>query len=176
LPDNLLYLKRLECDTTGLRKIPSLQHLEYLECNDCENLTEISELPELTYLSLSRTKVEKLPQYPKLKAMRAVNCLELSRLEPLPLLEELNMPGCTNLKDLPPLMNLKVLYCFDSGFADIDTIDLKNMPKIKRIYNFNRKINFIPIGDKPVIRYNKTMSLNFEYLFEWGDGDNSDDE
>ena len=164
LPDGLLDLKRLNCSGTGLRNIPLLKHLKFLECRQCTNLTEISESPELIHLDISFTKVEKLPQYPKLKTLSASDCLELSRLEPLPLLETLYIPGCVNLKDLPPLMNLIELFCNGSGFADIDTIDLKYMPKIKIIFTLNKEINFIN-DESVIIKFNKTLESGFRVIF-----------
>ena len=139
LPDNLLDLEMIDCRRTGLINIPQYPKLKYLDCRECEGLTGISEYPELINLNISSTNVEILPLYPKLKTLIANNCLNLYKLESLPLLETLLIQNCVNLKVLPLLMNLRELLCNGSGFAmsESNKINYKHiMPKLKAFYGF----------------------------------------
>ena len=136
--NNLKTLTVFSCKK--IEKIPILPNLLQLDCSSNPLITQLPVgLLYLEKLNCSATGVTDIPLYPNLLKLVASNCRNLDRLGSYPLLKHLNITECRKIVELPLLMNLEELVCYNI----LDEIDLEHIPKIIIINTNKQDMQFI---------------------------------
>lgn len=127
---HLKNLKYLDLSYTDVEDISDISKIKFLSLRHCKKIKNFDLLGDQTYLNLSWTMVKDIKHLGNVKNLK-LSSNNLSSVEGLYNVKELDISFNSEFTDLSPLKNIKILYCIRTKIS----YDLKRLKTLESIIN-----------------------------------------